>query len=190
MYYVYILFFVVLIFIFFAWGIFFLSLIFNFLRKRESPFVPIEKKYLHEILKISSLTKDDVFCDLGSGDGRVLIEAVKNFNLKSAWGVESNFLLFLFSKAIVRHKGLGEKIKVFYGDFFNFSDDFYRQVTVFYVYLLPVVVERLYKRYFSRVNKKTKIICVSFGLKNYEKDFKLLEEKRVGWHTVYIYEKI
>lgn len=159
-------------------------------KKKSAPFVPVEGKFLNEILRKAELKKDDVLCDLGSGSGKVLIKAVKDFHIKKAWGVEIQFFLYLFSLARARLHGLGNRINFWHGDFFNIPSFIVDETTVFYTYLFPEVLDNLFRTSLANVKSGVKIIAVSFGLKNYEKNFRLLKQERIGWHTVYYYEKI
>ena len=42
-----------------------------------APYVPTKRRDLEGILKIAALKKDDIIVDLGSGDGRLLVEAAR-----------------------------------------------------------------------------------------------------------------
>ena len=46
-----------------------------------APYVPISKKLIKDLLIFGELSSQDIFYDLGSGDGRVLLSSVPPFNL-------------------------------------------------------------------------------------------------------------
>src|SRR3989344_8472148 len=64
-----------------------------------APYVPTSSKILDEILKEARLEKGQLFIELGSGDGRVLRRAVKNFQVKGV-GVDMNPLPIIYSKTL------------------------------------------------------------------------------------------
>ena len=81
-------------------------------------FVPLPKNTIRKALK-ELKTKNKVLLDLGSGDGRLLIIAVKEFKCKKAYGIEKSFLLYLISKFFIKLNKLENKIKVTKADFFK-----------------------------------------------------------------------
>jgi len=155
-----------------------------------APFVPIEKKYLQEILSLGEIKENDVFCDFGCGDGRVLIEAVKNFNVKKAFGFEASPVPYALSKLNVKRNKYQEKISIQRQNFFDISPEFLSKIDVLYIYLFPEVVDKLEKKVFPYLKKGTKIIASSFYLKKENKDFNIINVKKVGWHNIYVYKKI
>ena len=50
-----------------------------------APFNPTDKTAIQEVVSLANFTSSDVLYDLGCGDGRVLIEAVRSSELKSYW---------------------------------------------------------------------------------------------------------
>lgn len=165
---------------------FIFSLIFSY--RKGAPFVPVEKKYLKDIIQISGINEGSVFCDLGSGDGRALMAALKA-GAKKCIGVEISYLPFLLSK-VLTHKRR-KNIQLVRGNMFELSESMIREVNCFYIYLFPEIVEKLSKSVFLKAKKGTKIIAVSFGIKaEYSDDFKLVLQRKIGWHNIYIYEKI
>jgi 16S rRNA A1518/A1519 N6-dimethyltransferase RsmA/KsgA/DIM1 with predicted DNA glycosylase/AP lyase activity len=192
----FLLFFVLFLFLFFSlvfiliFLIFGLDILLNVFKRGKAPYVPIEKRYLKEILKKADLKKEDILCDLGSGDGKVLREAIKSFELKQAFGIELNYFIYLFSQFLNKMEGVDKKIKIWRGNFLNLPQEILEKTTVFYAYLFPSVLSEIFSNISSRLKKGTKVISVSFELKNYEKNFKLIKKEIIGWHTVYYYEKI
>ena len=46
------------------------------------PFVPSPMLVVERMLQLAEVRKDDVLYDLGSGDGRIVIEAAKKFGVR------------------------------------------------------------------------------------------------------------
>ena len=53
-----------------------------------APYVPSKPEVVQKMLEIAYLKPNDVVYDLGCGDGRILIKAVEDFNVKKAIGYE------------------------------------------------------------------------------------------------------
>jgi SAM-dependent methyltransferase len=53
------------------------------------PFVPSPMLVVERMLQLAEVRKDDVLYDLGSGDGRIVIEAAKKFGVRGV-GVDLN----------------------------------------------------------------------------------------------------
>src|SRR4029434_4186240 len=51
-------------------------------RQPEVPYVPTDDKVVAEMLKVANVGKNDVLFDLGSGDGRIVITAAKQFGTR------------------------------------------------------------------------------------------------------------
>jgi len=54
------------------------------------PYVPTPEKVVKAMLELAKTKEDDVVYDMGCGDGRIVITAVKEFNAKKAVCVEIN----------------------------------------------------------------------------------------------------
>ena len=48
------------------------------------PFVPSPMLVVERMLQLAEVRKDDILYDLGSGDGRIVIEAAKKFGVKGS----------------------------------------------------------------------------------------------------------
>ncbi len=53
------------------------------------PFVPSPMLVVERMLQLAEVRKDDILYDLGSGDGRIVIEAAKKFGVRGV-GVDLN----------------------------------------------------------------------------------------------------
>lgn len=69
-----------------------------------APYAAIGRKRLEILLSLVSINKKDVVVDLGSGDGRIVIELAKH--AKEAHGYEINPLLVLISIINIKRAGV------------------------------------------------------------------------------------
>lgn len=122
-----------------------------------SPWWRTSDKAIRSAFKLAKVTSSDVVYDLGSGDGRTLIIAAKEFGARAV-GIEIDPLRFFISKILVRFSGLSNKIIVRREDFLksDFSD-----ATVIFVYLVPKALERL-KPKFLKLKKGTRIVSIKY----------------------------
>ena len=81
-------------------------------------FEPTSMKLVHKMLEMAEIGPDDVLYDLGSGDGRIVIEAVKNYNA-SAVGIEADPIRVLWSRMFLLRNGIKDKSKIRWGNFFK-----------------------------------------------------------------------
>jgi predicted RNA methylase len=57
-------------------------------RQPDVPYVTTPYEVVREMLRVAQVGKDDVVYDLGCGDGRIVIIAVKDFKAKRGVGVD------------------------------------------------------------------------------------------------------
>ena len=93
------------------------------------PFVPTSNRVLDNIFKYVKLNKNDLFFDLGSGDGRLMIAFAKKGC--SVEGVEINPILVLISKIWIRKAGLKDKAKVRLGNMWSADLSSYDIILIF-----------------------------------------------------------
>lgn len=153
-----------------------------------APYVPLPKKIIPEILKFAEFNSNGTFYDLGCGDGRILIEAVRIFGIKKAVGYEVSPWPYLKAKFLIRREKLGDKIKILRQDFFKAD---LSQADIVFIYLFHKVVEKLAPKFEKELKTGSKIISVSFPIGEPEKfNLKLIKSGKVGRFTTYIYKKI
>ena len=88
---------------------------FGFVILFGAPYLPTMKTQQRQALDLLNLRPGQILLELGSGDGRVLIESAKRGI--EAVGYELNPILFLFSKiACFKYRKL---IKIYYGNFWH-----------------------------------------------------------------------
>ena len=79
---------------------------------------PTSRKRVRRMLEMSGAGPSDVVYDLGSGDGRVVVEAARTYHAKAV-GVEADPLRVLFSRLIVSLLHLKGQVRVIWGNFFH-----------------------------------------------------------------------
>jgi len=131
------------------------------LRTPDVIYVPTPHEVVEGMLKLAKVGPDDVVFDLGSGDGRIPIAAVKNFKAKKAVGVDINPERIKEAEANHATAGVGDKVKFILGDLFeqNISE-----ATVITLYLLPSLNVKLMPKLQAELKPGTRIVSQSFDM--------------------------
>lgn len=129
----------------------------------DSPWAPwwrTNDRKIREAFKLAKLKNGDIVYDLGSGDGRSVILAVKEFSAKGI-GIEVDPLRFYLSKLLAKFAGVSKQTKFIKKSFFdvNISD-----ADVIFVYLVPKALERLKPKFLKELRKGTRIVSINYEM--------------------------
>ncbi len=139
---------------------FFFSMINMFL---AAPFVPTSRKVTKQLIEVAQLTSNDVVYDLGSGDGRLVIEAARK-GVKHAVGFEINPLLVYYSRI---------KARLFHLENATFiHESLWRadlsKCNKLIVYLLPKTMTKLKDKIHTEMKPVSLVISHSFSIPDIE----------------------
>lgn len=81
-----------------------------------APFVSSPMDKVRRMLTLAGVRADDVVYDIGSGDGRIVVAAVRNFKAKRAAGIELRSDLVNKARAEIRRLNLEGRIEIIHGD--------------------------------------------------------------------------
>ncbi len=112
------------------------------------------------MVKLAHIKPTDKVIDLGSGDGRLVIEASKHSN--NVKGVEINPLLGLISNLRILFTGKRHRAKVIIGSYKSIS---LKEYNIIFCYLLPNSMDFLEAKFKKELKPGTKIITNTFTLK-------------------------
>jgi len=85
-------------------------------------FVPTPDDVVEAMCKMAKVGKDDVVYDLGCGDGRMVITAVKKFGAKRGVGVDLDPELVVKCKESAKEAGVADKVQFRVGDVLKVED--------------------------------------------------------------------
>jgi precorrin-6B methylase 2 len=74
------------------------------------PFVPSPMPVVMRMLEVAELRKDDVLYDMGSGDGRIVIQAAKTYGVRGV-GIDMNAELVEKAKANAAQEGVSHLVE-------------------------------------------------------------------------------
>lgn len=103
-------------------------------------FVPTPDAVVTTMLRMAEVKPGDVVYDLGSGDGRIVIAAVKDFGAARGVGIDLDPARTAEAVANAAAAGVSDRVTFLTQDLFE-SD--FSEATVVAVYLLPQMLQRL-----------------------------------------------
>lgn len=130
---------------------------------KGAPFVPSEKRKVRIMLELARIKPGETVIDLGSGDGKIIIEAAKKG--ARAVGVEINPFLVWFSRWRVKRLGLENLVTILRQDFmkYNFGD-----ADAVFIYLLPKAVEKIKAKMFDELKNGARVVSNTFPVQGWE----------------------
>lgn len=151
------------------------------------PYVPTPYPVVRAMLKLAGAGPSDIVYDLGCGDGRILIIAAKEFNVKKAVGIELDKERYKTALERVREERLTDKVEIVHGDFF---DVYIGEATVVTLFLLTSVNEMLKPKFEKELKDGTRIVSHEFRIPGWRPE-KVVEVRDDNGllHTIYLYVK-
>ena len=126
-----------------------------------APYVPSENYVVKRMLEVAHVGPEDIVFDLGCGDGRILIAAVKDFGVKKAVGYEMQRDLYKQVLNDVKKQGLANRIKVINGNLLKAD---ITQATVITLYLTTSGNKRLRSKFENEVKDGARIVSHAFAI--------------------------
>lgn len=123
------------------------------------PFVPTPKEVVRRMIAFAELKGNETVYDLGCGDARILIEAMKRQPNLKAVGYELPLGIWILAKMRVFLSGL--PIEVHMRDLWTAD---LRDADVVFLYLFPGICEKLQKKLDNELKPGSKVISHGFPL--------------------------
>jgi len=144
------------------------------------PFIPTSFETARKMLEVAETGPNDVVYDLGCGDGRFLILAVKIFAVKKAVGYEIRREVYAKAVHEVEVQSLGEKIFLVNGDLFGAD---LSEATVITLYLTYEANRRLKPKLEREVKPGTRIVSHDFEIP----EWRPAKREWFSGDTIYLY---
>ena len=144
-----------------------------------APYVPTSKKQVKDILKKAELKPGQIFMELGSGDGRVVREAVKHYRVRGI-GIDANNLLVILSRLYAKR----EKISSVEFRKQNMFETDLKDVDVLYLFLMPELLKKMNAKFLHELKPGALVISHGFRLEGWS-DKQVDEIKSEPFSTYY-----
>lgn len=132
----------------------------------DAPYVPTPASVVKSMLALGGVGPGDVVYDLGSGDGRLPIAAVKDFGAAKGVGIDLDPVRVAEARANAQKAGVSDRVKFHEGDMFAFD---FSEATVMPLYLLPEMMIKLRPKILE-LKPGSRIVAHDYALGDWEAD--------------------
>jgi ubiquinone/menaquinone biosynthesis C-methylase UbiE len=149
------------------------------------PHVAIPDDVIPVMLELGSVKPDETVFDLGSGDGRIVIAAARDFGAKAV-GVELRRRLVIESRKKIRELGLSGRAKVTLASFKKVS---LRKADVLCTYLSSYTLNLIVPKLQRELRPGARVVNFDYPIEGWLATEEILV-KPAGWkkaHPVYLY---
>lgn len=136
-------------------------------RTPDVHFVPTDTTKVREMLTAAEVSAADVVYDLGCGDGRFVITAVKKYKAKRGVCVDIDPVRIKESRSNADTAGVTSKIEFVEGDLFQQD---LSKASVVTLYLLPSLNVRLRPKLFEELRPGTRVVSNAFDMGDWKAD--------------------
>lgn len=150
---------------------------------RLAPYVASPARVIDRMLEIANLKPGETLYDLGCGDGRILITAVRKYNVKAV-GVEISPKLVARATASIQKAGLQSQAHVIQGDVLTIDPQGADVVTL---YLDTKLNERLRPHLEKSLKAGARVVSHDYPVPGW-KPSKVEEAESSQHHLIYLYE--
>ncbi|MCX6638599.1 MAG: class I SAM-dependent methyltransferase [Acidobacteria bacterium] len=134
-------------------------------REPDVIFVPTPQEVVDGMLKLAGVGPKDVVYDLGCGDGRTVVTAVKKFGAARAVGIDIDPERIAESNATAKEAGVTDKVKFILGDLFEAD---IKEATVVTLYLLTSLNQKLRPKLWRDLTPGTRIVSHAFDMGDWQ----------------------
>ncbi|NPV04523.1 MAG: methyltransferase domain-containing protein [Syntrophaceae bacterium] len=143
----------------------------------EVPYVATPYEVVDEMIRLADVRADDVVYDLGCGDGRLVIEAVRRTGCRGV-GVDIDGDLIALCRARARAAGVEERTRFETQDFFETD---VREATVMLIYLFTHINLRLRPKFLEEMKPGSRVVSNTFDMGDWKPD----RTVRVGGRRIF-----
>jgi methyltransferase family protein len=135
-------------------------------KELDTPYVPTPRVVVDRMLELARLKPGEMVIDLGSGDGRIMIEAASRYGARG-FGVEIDPWLVKRSNEAAAKAGVADRVKFLQQDLFK--TDFH-EANVLTLYLLPDVNLALRPKILAELRPGARVVSHDYGMGDWRPD--------------------
>ncbi len=143
------------------------------------PYITTPPEVVDAMLALGGVTKTDVLYDLGSGDGRIVVEAARKLGARGV-GIEIDPALVEAAKTNARQAGVADRATFLAQDLF---DTDLREATVVTLYLLPEINIQLRPKLMRELRPGSRIVSHQWDMGPWAPD----KTVQIGDHKLYLW---
>jgi len=147
----------------------------------DAPWVPLRMSTVDRMLELANIKPGEIVADLGSGDGRLLVRALKKHKARGV-GYEINPIMAWFCQLDMLMRRMNKDISVMRQDMHKADIS---QADVIMTYLLPEANVKLEKKVMTEAKPGARVISYAFNYPNWGHS----HQERVGAGNIYVYHK-
>jgi precorrin-6B methylase 2 len=132
----------------------------------RAPFITTPPDVVASMLRFAGTGPGDLVVDLGSGDGRIVIAAAREFGARGL-GIELDAALVEKSRDNGRAAGVAERVSFVHGNVLSADIS---QASVVTIYLLPGLINQLQRRFLDELKPGTRIVSHAFTMVGWQAD--------------------
>lgn len=132
----------------------------------DVPYVATPPAVVSAMLKLAGAGSNDVVYDLGSGDGRIVIAAARDFKVRKGVGIDLDPELVALAAKNAKAAGVSDRVSFTRGDIFKMD---FKEATVLTLYLLPDVNVTLRPRILD-LPPGTRVVSHAFNMGDWVPD--------------------
>ncbi len=150
----------------------------------DYPYLPTPPTVIDAVLNLINLNENDVFADLGSGEGDVLIRAAEKFSCFCV-GFEINRQLLLEAKSKIKRTAFNGKVDVACADLFAVDLSPFDAI---YVYPFPTIAAKLSEKIQEECRKGVKVLTYDYQLLHFKPAKTAHVHSGMHAHRIYLYK--
>lgn len=135
-------------------------------KELDTPYVPTPQVVVDRMLELARVKAGETVIDLGSGDGRIMIEAASKYGARG-FGVEIDPRLVRRSNEAAAKAGVAGRVKFLQQDLFKTD---FREANVLTLYLLPDVNLALRPKILSELKPGARVVSHDYAMGDWRPD--------------------
>ncbi len=133
----------------------------------DVPYVPTAQGVVNRMLEMAQAGPNDIHYDLGSGDGRIVVTAARDFKVKKGVGVDIDPVRIKEANANAKSAGVTDRVTFLQTDLFKFD---FSEASVLTLYLLPDVNLKLRPTILNALKPGTRVVSHAFTMGDWRPD--------------------
>jgi ubiquinone/menaquinone biosynthesis C-methylase UbiE len=149
-------------------------------REPDVGYVPTPHEVVDAMLMVANVGEDDIVYDLGSGDGRIVIAAARDYGARGV-GIDVDSRRIRESRENAEINNVADRVSFIQGDIF--VEDI-SEATVVTMYLLREINAQLQPKLLNELKPGTRIVSHAYSIGDWEPEKTLLIDDRLVYYWV------